>query len=1737
MKTSTPHKLITFLLCCLLSTYSYTQILDHVSGEVLVKIRPNKSAAEKTALKNRMNANTLKTYSQFGIELWQVNDATDIKALANEYRYDATLEFIEPNYIYTLYDDFSSTNHKSKTSVNSPSEDGSKYSQDPLSDPLLDSLWGLHNTGQNGGTADADIDATEAWDITTGSPAVKVAIIDTGIDYEHEDLVDNIWQNLGEDIDGDGKVLEWDSVTEKWIFDPDDENGIDDDENGYADDFVGWNFISNTNDPYDDRVNMAHGTHVAGTIGATGNNGIGIAGVTWDVQMAALKIFGAMGSAPQSASIEAFNYAITMGFPISNNSWGGSHFTNAMYAVLQHAQDNNHLCIFAAGNNTTDNDQYPHYPASYPFDNIISVANIDNNDALYIGLGNYNGSQYGATTVDIAAPGTDILSTLRGNVYGSYTGTSMAAPHVTGACALLWGLHPTYSYTQIKSAILNSADQTPAMNGKCVSDGRLNLNEAINYVGVPPPSQCRYGDSLTLVEIYNLTDGPGWSWNVRWNLTQPMHTWWGVTLNDEGCVEELFPPGDMDGTIPITQFKNLESLKKLVLSYHSFLTGGIPPEIGDMTNLTYLQIFGNYVLGGTIPPEIGNLVNLEYLDLYNNDLSGTIPAEIGNLTKLKVLKIWTNNLTGDIPTEIGNLINLEELWLSSNDLSGTIPQELTNLVNLKHLTLRHNELSGNIPLTISNMASLENLQLGYNNLTGVIPTQLTGLNNLNNLDLTGNNLNGVIPIELGTINSLLHLGLNYNNLSGVIPVELTNLTNLQTLSLSGNNLTGGIPVEIGNMVDLTRLDLSNNNLGGTIPVELANLSNLYGLYLRACSLTGNIPPELGSLPEVTQFWLHENQLSGSIPPELSNLDKAYDLFLNDNQLTGSIPPELGEMERLGMLYLEENQLSGSIPPELGNISTLTRLWLNDNLLTGSIPPEISNCNELLSVKFQNNQLSGCYHPDLININYNLYSGGGVNAYISDGNNFDTSWEDFRDNGAGACFTVSPCRQRDSLALVEIYNSTNGPNWSNTWDLNQPIDTWYGVTVNGFGCVGVLDLIDNQLNGSLPPELGDLTNLRYLYLAENQLTGSIPTEIGNLTNLSKLDLQENSLNGSIPTEIGNLIELQHLYLDYNQLTGSIPIALQNLSRLEYLHLHANQLSGTIPAEIGQLSNLIELICSSNGLSGVIPPQIGNLNDLTYLSFGYNQLSGTIPSELGGLPKITKLYLNNNQLTGSIPLSFGSLPNIQDLHLNNNQLSGTIPSELGNAETFQNLYLYNNLLTGAIPKEFSNLTEYLDLRIYNNQLSGCYDMSLSHFCIRSTNSYISEGNNFNTSWEDFCALGLGTCAQVYPGDFNNDGIANETDCLYWGLAHGNSGPVRPNASTTWVGQDCPDWTQDVQGINGKHQDGNGDSTVTDTDKQVLLDNFGETHSFTQPAYVASSTIYRLEELPPSGGNPRYELYVEDPSGVPVTAHGVAFTFQSDDIDINNVTMDVTNSSLQPYDTLTVYDTDQNKFHIALTRNDGDNRTLSGAVAEFIVMTNDVPDGGEFDLNISNGTQIQADGTLSSIASTTAYGTKEGSDPTSSNMILTVVVTHAQCNIAGQAKAQILGDTSSLTYAWNTGANTQTITDLTLGIYEVTVTDLNGEMQTRSAEVYGQYIPIFDENGVPVPCNPNLCPTLLTPGGNVPSGTYQANTAVNSDGTIPTNGNVQYKSGDIIILNGNFEVQPGANFEAIIEDCGSN
>lgn len=315
-------------------------------------------------------------------------------------------------------------------------------------DADFSSLWGMHNTGQNSGVDDVDIDAPEAWDLSTGSATVVVAVIDSGLDLTHPDLVDNLWSRPGE-VPG---------------------NGQDDDGNGYVDDSRGWDFVNNDNNPADDN---SHGTHCAGTIGGVGDNALGVSGVCWDVSLLGLKFLDAGGTGSLSDGVEAIAYATASGVTLTSNSWGGGGYSEAMEEAILEADAAGVLFVAAAGNDGANMESSPGYPASYSCDNVISVAAITRTDEL----ASY--SNFGATRTDLGAPGTDVYSTIPGGGYGAKSGTSMAAPHVAGACALLRSYRPELTSSQVKDLLLRSVDSTPALTGKTVSGGRLNLYNAL----------------------------------------------------------------------------------------------------------------------------------------------------------------------------------------------------------------------------------------------------------------------------------------------------------------------------------------------------------------------------------------------------------------------------------------------------------------------------------------------------------------------------------------------------------------------------------------------------------------------------------------------------------------------------------------------------------------------------------------------------------------------------------------------------------------------------------------------------------------------------------------------------------------------------------------------------------------------------------------------------------------------------------------------------------------------------------------------------------------------------------------------------------------------------------------------------------------------------------------------------------------------------------------------------------
>ena len=358
---------------------------------------------------------------------------------------DSRVAYAEPNLVYTLEDVQQGQDNQ-----------GQQPPRDPSNPNDLDEkLWGLNNTGQTGGTAGAHVSAKDAWKIQTGNGndnGPLIAVIDTGIDYNHPDLKANMWTNPGE-IAGDG---------------------IDNDNNGVIDDVHGYNAYADSGDPMDGH---SHGTHCAGTIGGVGNNGEGVTGVMQDANLMAVKIFSDSGRTSADAIVRGIAYSAKMGADITSNSWGGGGRSEAIYDAFR---TNDALHVIAAGNSNYDNDKRDNFPSNYDLDNIVAVAATNHNDERA------SFSQWGAKNVDVSAPGRDIYSTINGGGYASYSGTSMATPHVSGGAGLIMSEYPEASNEEVKNRLIYGSDRVSSLNDISVSDGRVNFASSLDNDTIAP---------------------------------------------------------------------------------------------------------------------------------------------------------------------------------------------------------------------------------------------------------------------------------------------------------------------------------------------------------------------------------------------------------------------------------------------------------------------------------------------------------------------------------------------------------------------------------------------------------------------------------------------------------------------------------------------------------------------------------------------------------------------------------------------------------------------------------------------------------------------------------------------------------------------------------------------------------------------------------------------------------------------------------------------------------------------------------------------------------------------------------------------------------------------------------------------------------------------------------------------------------------------------------------------------
>ncbi|KAJ1275253.1 hypothetical protein BS78_05G122100 [Paspalum vaginatum] len=476
--------------------------------------------------------------------------------------------------------------------------------------------------------------------------------------------------------------------------------------------------------------------------------------------------------------------------------------------------------------------------------------------------------------------------------------------------------------------------------------------------------------------------------------------------------------------------------------------------------------------------------------------------------------------------------------------------------------------------------------------------------------------------------------------------------------LDQNNLTGEIPSWLGGFTKLVALILSKNNLTGSIPPSLGNLTSLQALYLNNNQLEGSIPEDIGRLNNLQWLPLYVNRLSGMVPENVFNLPSLVAFGVDQNDLHGALPPNWGNNQsNLEFIYLAVNHFTGNVPSSLANATMINTIDLGVNNFTGMIPPEIGTlCPVIFS--FDSNQ---------------------IEASSTKG------WEFIMP--LTNCTRLSVLSFRNNMLAGELPVSITN------------LSTNLQVLYTGF----------NQIQGSIPPGIGNLVNLQKLFLSHNHFVGVLPSTIGQLKMMRALGVDGNLLSGTIPPSICNLTLLQTITLDNNNLEGSLPLCMGNLQQLSVATLSRNAFAGPIPREIFNLPSLSFILdLSNNHFEGPLPPEVGSLSKLVYLNISQNNLSGSLPETLSSCQSLLELHLDGNSFNGSLPTSISEMRGLAVLNLRNNFLSGAIPPEFGRMKGLEELYLAHNNLSGQIPLTFQNMTSLYQLDISFNHLSGLVPM---------------------------------------------------------------------------------------------------------------------------------------------------------------------------------------------------------------------------------------------------------------------------------------------------------------------------------------------------------------------------------------------------------------------------------------------
>ncbi len=860
---------------------------------------------------------------------------------------------------------------------------------------------------------------------------------------------------------------------------------------------------------------------------------------------------------------------------------------------------------------------------------------------------------------------------------------------------------------------------------------------AINILQAQVPQSER--DAL--IALYNATNGPNWTNNTNWNTTNPVSSWYGITVSN------------INGQDHVTE---------IILRYKN-LNGVLPVEIGDFPQLVSLNLKGNN-LSGNIPLEIGNLTNLSYLNLGRNDLSGTIPTSLSNLTTLSYVYLYSNHFSGLFPDFTSNT-NLKYLSIIYNDFQFADLEPNFNAINT--LTQSNN---GRFYYTVMNPIDTElsiDMVTG-NNYTFNMPTvsgtgvtyqwyfndsaipgatgQTYTINNAQNSNLGDYVCKASSPIipDLTIDRNIIHLYGTviqsdkdallalYNATDGP---NWTNHDNWDTTEKVYNWY--GIKMR-GNRV--TEIDLQNNNLNGTIPSNIGDLTALINLNLSyngsfyPGDLHGSIPPEIGNLSSLEYLWIDFANLSGNIPSEIGNLSNLKDLALWYNQLTGSIPPEIGNLSNLETLTVENNPLTGTIPANLANLTKMRYFWIGNNQLTGDIPTGLfDNMPDLIYAAIYGNDVTGdidlSHNPELRGVWMNdllISSIDMRNGHNDKINYFTTSYDQNTDiqNPNLTCIYVDD-KNASYLSSWDIGSNTHFVETQAECDalVNQ---TTYVPDDNFENYLETHDAQGNPVPVGDTSSMGNgIANDDYVFTSRISNVTSLNvrnkniydlTGIEDFTNLQILDASRNNLNAINLSQNNQLLILD---LGHNQFSN---INISTNSQLTNLDLCFNQLTNI---DVNQNINLTHLSLCVNQLNSV---NLFNNINLEYLDLGANNISDV---DLSHNTHLKWLYLYTLNLTN---LTLNQLPQLRLLHVKENHLSHLDLSQNSNIET---LFLYDNELVDLDVSQNPNLKL---LWVYNN--------NLSHLNVQNGHNSLLTGTNFGN--EKFRATGNPNLTCIFVDD---------------------------------------------------------------------------------------------------------------------------------------------------------------------------------------------------------------------------------------------------------------------------------------------------------------------------------------------------------------------------------------------------